>query len=142
MAAKIVDLAEAVVTELNAESFSQAFTATRHYVPKIDLKDAASLSVLVAPSGFSTSIASRANDDEEYTIDIGVLKRLTVDGNTELDPLMLLVEEIKNHFRRKTIASPAAVCTEITNDPIFDIESLDQKRQFASVLNLKFSAIG
>ena len=47
MAAKIVDLAEAVVTELNAGSFSMAFTATRHYVPKIDLKDAASLSVQV-----------------------------------------------------------------------------------------------
>lgn len=142
MAAKIVNLAEAVVVELNGASFSQPFTASRHYVPKIDLKDAATLSVLVAPSGFSTAIASRANDDEEFTIDIGVLKRLTAEGNDELDPLMLLVEEIKDHFRRKSIANPAAVCTEITNDPIFDIESLDQKRQFASVLNLKFTAIG
>lgn len=142
MAAKIVELAQAVVTELNGASFSQAFTATRHYVPKIDMKDAATLSVLVAPSGFSTSVASRANDDEEYTIDVGILKRLVAEGNDELDPLMQLVEEIKDHFRRKTIASPASVCTEITNDPIFDIESLDQKRQFASVLNLKFTAVG
>jgi hypothetical protein len=136
-----VQLLDAVVTELNAGGFSQAFTAARHYLPKFDLKDTAALVVAVAPRSFSTEIVARERDEETLGVDIGVLKRLSSEAASEIDPLVNLVQELKDRFRAKSITSPAAVCTEIVIDPLYDLEVLDQKRQFGSVLQLSWTLI-
>ncbi len=65
--ALIVDIAEAVVTELNAPStvlgaggtFSQSFTARRLYRPEFDLAEMGDLHVTVVPKGIETSGTSR-----------------------------------------------------------------------------------
>lgn len=136
-----VQLLDAVVTELNIGGFSQPFTAARHYLPKFDLKDTASLVVAVAPRSFAVEIVSRERDEETLGIDIGVLKRLASEAAGEVDPLVNLVQELKERFRAKSFPSPAAVCTEIVIDPLYDLDFLDQKRQFVSVLQLNWTLI-
>lgn len=136
-----VQLLDAVVTELNAGGFSQAFTAARHYLPKFDLKDTASLVVAVAPRSFSAEIVSRDRDEETLGVDIGVLKRLASEAPSEIDPLVTLVQELKDRFRARSVTSPAAVCTEVVIDPLYDPDFLDQKRQFVSVLQLSWTLI-
>jgi hypothetical protein len=136
-----VQLLEAVVTELNSGGFSQPFTAARHYLPKFDLKETASLVVAVAPRSFTSEVLSRERDQETLGVDVGVLKRLASEAASEIDPLVNLVQELKDRFRAKSITTPAAVCTEIVIDPLYDIDFLDQKRQFVSVLQLSWTLI-
>lgn len=136
-----VQLLDAVVTELNTGGFLQAFTASRDYLPKFDLKETASLVVAVAPRSFATEIVSRDRDEETLGVDIGVLKRLASEAASEIDPLVDLVQELKDRFRAKSFASPGAVCTEIVIDPLYDLDFLDQKRQFVSVLQLSWTLI-
>lgn len=136
-----VQLLESVVAELNAGGFSQPFTAARHYLPKFDLKDTAALVVAVAPRSFATEVLSRNRDEETLGVDVGILKRLTSDSTAEIDPLLDLVQEFKDRFRARTFAAPPAVCTEIVIDPLYDLDFLDQKRQFVSVLQLSWTLI-
>ena len=136
-----VQLLEAVVTELNSGGLSQSFTAARHYLPKFDLKETASLVVAVAPRSFTSEILSRERDQETLDVDVGVLKRLASEAASEIDPLVNLVQELKDRLRAKSITTPAAVCTEIVIDPLYDIDFLDQKRQFVSVLQLNWTLI-
>jgi hypothetical protein len=139
--AEWVQLLEAVVAELNAGGFSQTFTAARFYLPKFDLKDTAALVVAVAPRSYATEMLSRERDEETLGVDIGILKRQTSESAGEIDPLVHLVQEFKDRFRGKTFTSPAAVCTEIIIDPLYDPDFLDQKRQFVSVLQLSWTLI-
>ena len=54
MAAKILEVADAMVTALNDESFSQSFTAVRDYLYDLDLPTHSSLHVSVWPSSITT----------------------------------------------------------------------------------------
>ena len=48
--AQIIELADAIVEQLNAHEFSETFTAERGYLPTFDLPDLNSLKVTVVPS--------------------------------------------------------------------------------------------
>lgn len=58
--ATIIEIADAVVAELNGASFSQPVTAARHYQPTFDLQDMTELHVSVVPR----SLASMAKTTE------------------------------------------------------------------------------
>ena len=56
--AGITEIADAVTAELNAGSFSQAFTAERHYRPVFDLPEMGTLHVTVVPQGMTIEAAA------------------------------------------------------------------------------------
>jgi hypothetical protein len=47
--AVILDIADAVVDQLNATTFSQALTAERHYQPRFELSEMTELKVSIVP---------------------------------------------------------------------------------------------
>lgn len=134
----IVDIADAVVAELNEHSFSLDFTAERAYLPRYELEEMETLRVTVVPSSVQITTVSRAGEQYDYGIDMGVQKRRTTTDDAELDGLMDLVEEIADHFTGLTLADPAAACVEVVNNPIYAPEHLDEMRQYTSVLTLVF----
>ncbi len=140
--AVITDIADAVVTDLNGGSFSQPFTAERHYQPLFELADMKDLHVTVVPKAIAILPAGRALSNYDHSIDIAVQKKFDKGDPAELDPLMTLVEEIADHFRfRRLEGFPNAAWVKTENKPIYAQEHMEQLRQFTSILTLTYRVL-
>lgn len=102
MTAKIDAIADAVVTELNA--LALGFTATAADLPDCRLEDLATLNVLVVPRTRDAVIETRGSDAVEYSIDVGIRKKLTTVSRAETGPLKEIAETIAARMLRKKLA--------------------------------------
>lgn len=138
----ITQVAEAVVAELNATTFSQPITAFRSYLPRVELAELKTLKVTVVPSNVTVVAASRSQTQRDVAIDVAVQKKLGQEQNVSLDPLLALAEEIAEHFWAKRLDSfPGALCVKTEFKPIYAPEHIEQLRTFTSVLTLTFRVI-
>ncbi len=136
--AVILDIADAVVEQLNGTPFSQPLTAERHYQPKFELSEMTELKVSVVPRSLASKTLDRNRDTFDYLIDVAVQQKTDMTP-AALDALMGLVEEIADHFRRQPLAGyPQARCVEVKNEPVYSLEHLDEFRQFTSVITLTY----
>lgn len=137
MSSLILDIADAVVAELNAGPFGGAFTAARDYRPRYTPAELQNLRVTVVPRTLTVEAESRSQQRVEAAIDIAVQKRLETESAAELDPLMDLVDQIVAFWpMRRPAALPEVICTGVENDPIYAVEHLDELRVFTSVVSL------
>jgi hypothetical protein len=146
MPAKIATLADAVKDALADATFSQEITVERRYIPALKLEDLeadAGVIVLVVPRSNEIENLSRSDRQKTVDISIGIQKRLTQAAdpgneaaNEELDEMLLLVEEIAEHFAPGAYGGAKWVRTR--NDPIFDPEDLLNNRTFASLVTVTF----
>lgn len=138
----IVEIADAVVTELNGMDLKSPLQAQRHYVPSFELKDMSDLRTTVVPKGLVISKSDRSNNTFDVQIDVAIQKKFNNGSNAEIDPLMELVQEIADQFRlRRLAAYPAAHWIRTENTPIYSPEHWDELRQFTSVLTFTFRVI-
>lgn len=133
--ALISDIADALVTALNGQTFSQPVTAARAYRAAFDLQEMKDLRVTVVPKGLELITAGRGMAQSDVQIDIGVQKKLATGDDAEIDELMGLVQEIAE-FIRTTRQFGDAVWVKTENTPIYSQEHLGELRQFTSVLTL------
>ena len=96
---RIVDLADALAVSLTAADFSIAFTALRRFRVTFDLVDMADLKVSVVPKGVEIAAISRASNQRDIQIDVGVQRKLALSDHSEIPALLDLVEEIEQHVR-------------------------------------------
>ncbi len=137
--AVITDIADAVVAQLNAGTFSQSFTAERAFLPVFELSDLKSVRVTVVPKGVTIIPGGRSHNQHDYAIDVAVQKKLDAADNAEIDPLVTLVDEIADFFRLKRLESyPGAIWLKTENEPVYSQEHLDQLRQFTGLLTFTF----
>ncbi len=137
----VTDVADAVAEELNAGSFSQAFTAARLVLPRFELKDLTELKVSVVPRTLDISGATRAACQYAAGVDIGIQKKVQ-DIEAGTDELGLLVDEITDFLRQRPLAStPWAIGARTQNDPVYDPGHLDQHRVFTSVLSVTYKML-
>lgn len=135
--AQIINLADAMVAELNGNTFSLPFTAERGYLPEFDLPDMDTLRVTVVPKEDEGRIDTRSLSKHDYSVDIGIQKKPTTIDATELDPLMFLVQEIADFFLFGK--QPGGATLIASNVRILYMqEHLHKLRQFTSVLTLTF----
>jgi len=135
----ITEIADAVVTELNANTFSLQFTAQRHYQPRYELADLKTLHVTVIPNGLTTGNLGRGGMQREVAIDIAVQQKLSTETNADLDRFLALAEEIAESFQAKRLANfPNAIWVKTEHRAIYATEHLQQYRQFTSVMTLTF----
>ena len=155
----LIDTADALVTVLNTASgddtLSQDFTATRQYVPRVELKDMDTLHVTVVPITTRGMVVNRGLSKQQFfTFDIGVQQRSTEadpdDDKDTFDPLVTLVEEIDTLLVGQTLTVGALTMIGSTqiggedNDQARDVcipEHLDQWRQFTSVSRFSFKVV-
>ena len=144
--ALIIDIADAVVTELNAApagTFDPAFTAARRVLPEFDLAELAELKVTVVPKAVEISGSMRSVGQFDFQIDIGVQKKLGKDLDTETAGLCGLVDGIAGYLRRRSLAAaPHAVWVRTQNDPVYAPEHLAEQRAFTSVLTVTYRSVG
>lgn len=137
--ARIIEIAAAVVFELNKIAWTTSVTATRAYAPRYDLSDLSELRVTVIPRGMTIDRATRGVNRCTYQIDIGVQRRCDGETGVDLDPLMELVEEFADHFNGLALSlEPEVVCVALENGPIYAQEHIREARVFTSVLTLSF----
>lgn len=143
--AVIMDIADAVVTELNGApegTFREAFTAQRLYQPVFDLAEMKTLHVTVVPNAVDLQAAGRDLMQEDHAIDVAIQKKLDSGDNAEIDALMDLVQDVADFFKlRRLTAYPAAVWSKTENKPVFYPNHIEQMRQFTSVLTITFRVI-
>lgn len=137
----VVEIADTVVSELNAASFSQSFTAVRNYLPLYELKDLKSLRVTVVPKTSALETKSRNAAQQDVEIDVAVQQKPPDTNNGTIDPLMTLVEEIADHFRFKRLSPPDCIWIKTENEPVYAQEHLDRFRVFTSLLTLTFRTL-
>ncbi len=133
----ILTIADAVVASLNAATFDPPVQAERRYQPTFDLSDLVELKVSVVPKTVTITNATRTDGFFDCQIDIGAQKKIA--GDTEIDGLVNLVEQLADHLRQKRLeGAPEAAFVSITNEPVFAPEHLDSKRVFTSVLTITY----
>ena len=144
--ALIIDIADAVVTELNAApagTFDPAFTALRRVLPEFDLPDLAELRVTVVPKAVEINGSTRLTSQFDCQIDIGVQKKLGKDIDTETEGLCGLVDSIAGYLRSRSLAAaPHALWVRTRNDPVYAPEHLADQRAFTSVLTVTYRSVG
>jgi len=140
-----VQVADAVVAELNAGSFSESVAAVRSFLPEYDLKDLKALRVTVLPAGDDLSSESRGANRRLVRVEIGIQKRLPAGEEAEaeeMQALLLLLEEIKTYLAGRALAAQrAARWLSLENSPLYDLETMQEHRSFLSVLRVSYLAI-
>ena len=144
-ASTLISVCDAVVTALDAGTFSQAFTTTRSYRPYFTPADLDTLRVTVAPATLKSSILGRNQTMQEAAVEIGVQKHVAPDPatgqlpQTDLDNLMGLCQELQAALEFQTLsAMPAAMWVKTEFIPVYSFEHLDAQHIFTSVLRLTY----
>jgi hypothetical protein len=153
MAAVDLEIADAVVTALQAGTFSKAIEPIRSYAEwEESLEDFDELHVDVVPlqTGPATELDDRGSVEYTCEIDIGVRYRFGVPeqesttgrvGIEEIDPFKLLIQEIAEFFITDRFAdSPFAVWQDTEIKLSWSRKHLRQMRQFFGFVRLTFLA--
>ena len=140
--ALVIDIADAVVTELAGGAFSQSITPLRRVLPEYELADLKDLRVTVVPASVEIEGASRVLSQHDVRIDIGIQKKLGKALDTEVAQLCGLVEEISEFLKRRPLAAtPYAIWVKSANEPIYAADHLAEQRAFTSVLSVIYRAL-
>lgn len=135
MSAKLVEIANALVTSLNDGTFSEAFTAVRLYQPIFQLDEMETLHLTVVAKSVVRSGASRSKYQYDYSVDVAIQKR-TDRSIAALDAMVYLTEEIADHLSRSTLAG--ATLIGLLNEPVVAPDHLDELGQFTTVLTFTY----
>jgi len=105
MAAKLIDIAEAVKDAINAATFTTAITASRSYGPADITTTAEALTVRcdVQPASASPAIITRGRDQScEFRVLVGIRRRVPIIAGaisaTHCDAMILLFQEVIQHL--------------------------------------------
>lgn len=134
----VVDIIDAVVTRLNAATFSESFTATKRHFPRRDHEDIDALIVDVYPGTEQWAKLDRNGSYlKTYEINVVVEAPVPSDANDELEPYINLVEEIKNDLvDQKRMASRNLV--EVEQEAVYSSDFLELNGLFLAVITFKF----
>tara|TARA_B100001123_G_scaffold246343_2_gene275296 strand:- start:1694 stop:2125 length:432 start_codon:yes stop_codon:yes gene_type:complete len=130
----LLEVADGVTSLINLATLSQSFTAVRYYQPKFDLKEMDELHVSVVPRSITEKRLSRSLTAFDCAVDIGVQQRNDM-SQLALDGLSNLVAEIAGLLRNNLLSGfSEARLIELSREPVFAPEHLDELRQFTSVV--------
>lgn len=137
-----IDIADAIVTELKTNSFSEPLTIVRNVLPEYELAELKALTVTVVPKSVGISNITRQSSSFEVAIDIGIQQKIGKDTDAEVQRLSEIVTEVATFLNRRPLASqPKAVFVTIANEPIYAPEHLSEKRLFTSILTVHYKVV-
>ncbi len=133
------EIADAVVTELNAGGFAMPFTAVRAVLPLYDLGEMSTLHVTVVPAARVVEAASRSTRQIDHRVDVAVQQKVAIEEQAAVDPLIHLVDAIAARLS----ALPFAALTEVAwvkteHTPLIAHDHLHELRQFTSVIAMTY----
>jgi hypothetical protein len=146
MPSTTIQIADAVVSELNGHTFSQSFRAVRAYLPEYKLEDMGTLHVTVVPAEFAGEPSDRSRDREDHKLHVAIQQRFKPENGTvplaSLDGLVALSEEIRDFLRdRKLTDCPQVRRVKTENKPIYDPKHLKDHNQFTGLLAFTYQTV-
>lgn len=139
------DLADALVADLNAGEFSQAFQAARRLRVRFDLPNLQALQVTVAPAARSREMLTRLDDAYQAQLDVAIQQKVDPDDDAQTGPLLALLDEIEDAVYRHFFDLPGgerwgcyAVRTVEGAEAGYAWEHLDRPRSFTGILRFTF----
>lgn len=139
----ILQLAQAVAAELSAQLPELPSAPTVAVLPVYDLGKTSELRVTVVPRSVEVARATRAADQCDIKIDVGVQKKITTNIEAEVPALMGLVGQVIDALRGRRLSGfPEAAWIGVANDPVYAPEHLREMRQFTSVVTLTYRVLG
>ena len=154
MASVLVQIADAIITELQAGTFTRDINPIRSYAEwSMELEDADTLHVDVVPVTMATELGDRNSLQYLCEVDVGIRQRFSQAGtderdgrilNTAIDPLVELAEQIGELLSdpaERRLTDYTTATWEATNvlAPYYR-DHLREMRQFTSVVRLTYRA--
>ena len=109
------------------------YGAELSFAPQFDLAELGGLKVVVVPSDYSLGFETRGSAREELGVEVGFLKKASMD---EVPGLLRLVTGVAGDFHGRSVCG--AACTGAKFNPLYSPEHLRERGQFTSVLALTF----
>jgi len=106
-----IDAADAVVSLLNAAGLAEGITFSRTFVPEFDPDELSDPKGSVFPASIELGRATRTEDSENHSIEVGVGRRISgADAeSTDIETQLATVEEVLGVLRaseNRTISTP------------------------------------
>lgn len=137
-----IDIADAVVTELQSHTFSEPIVVSRRVLPEYELAELKDLTVTVVPKSVQITNITRQPSSFDVTVDIGIQQKIGKDTDAEVQRLSGVVTELVSYLdRRPLMGLPTVQFKSIVNDPVYVPEHLSQQRLFTSILTLTYKVI-
>jgi len=137
-----IDIADAIVTELQNAAFSEPLAVSRRVLPEYELPELKDLTVTVVPKSVQITNITRQSSSFDVSVDIGIQQKIGRDTDTDVQRLSGVVTEIVSYLNRRSLAGlPAVQFKSIANEPVYVPEHLSENRLFTSVLTLTYKVI-
>lgn len=146
MAATLPAIADGLKTLLTATVTAAGGTISRSWLPRFKLEDGeesdgdALLRVVVVPRNEERGLVARRRSGRDYTVDVGVLKRVT-GGDADVDTAMEFAESLANVAEANQLASPAGVSLLKLTVGTPSAEHLAGMQQFTAVMTAVYRGV-
>lgn len=138
----VIEVADAVVAAINASppvTGGSVSPAQRHYRPQFELSELKSTRITVVPKAIVITGLARSSNQHDCSVDIAVQKKLSAADASEIDPLMLLTQELSDLLRLTRLPSmPTALWIRTENSPLYALEHLENQRVFTGLLTVTY----
>jgi hypothetical protein len=147
----LIQIAKAVAAALNdnRRNWSQPFTAHVSFDTELALENAATLDVTIVPGRATSQLLDRDDREGDYTIDVAVRKRATLENQAEVEALFAIQREIDSYlfeldaaFGRRLPRYAAAMWTASTLRWPYVPQHLRQQRQFTGINSITYHILG
>jgi hypothetical protein len=136
-----VQIADSLAAALTAKSFSMPVVALRRYVPDYDRQDLQELRVSVVPGPVETEPVSREQDLFTHSVMV-IVAKATDGSNEQVDPLMMLCEDIIDAIRSGTLSTAMmpdnAKYFSSSFQTVFDRDNLSDHRIFMAQIEVSY----
>ena len=98
-----LDIADAIVAELDGNTFSELLVVTRRVLPEYELADLKALTVTVVPKSVGINNITRSSSSFDVAIDVGIQQKIGKDTDAEVARLSGVVSEIVTFMNRRKL---------------------------------------
>ncbi len=137
-----IAVADLVVADFNAATFSQSVVAVRSYFPRYTLEELLTARVTVVPKDSPRARETRGSFQRDVVLDVAVQKQLVAaDAAAEqvlADALVLLTEELLEYYETRSPSGTGLAFVDGGYALLWDPDHLNEKHVFTSVMTLTF----
>ena len=129
------DILEDVTAFLNAQTFSEAITFERSYLPKERLADMHSKIGVVFPRAVTRQRANRATHEVQRNVAVAIYDKIPAgDTVTGLDEILQVVNEVVSVLEDKRYGDIDLSTDLVANDPVYDYDRFAEHGIFVSII--------
>lgn len=138
MAARTVEIVDALVTYLNGLSLSQTYTAEKKLIVTEDLHDLQDLHVYVMPATLASVVSTRNSSEETHTVYVTITR--AAENDAALEEMLGFKQEIADALRLQIVTGTTGSYKYLgqENNPQYSNELAMTKALFMSVIQIRY----